>query len=183
MTAESTEAPGLETGHTAVEEKRREMITLEICFLGFIAVITLIAFVKAMGYAIVSSRTPFVIMVPLFILTVVQAYRLAKRRHEVALGSQIRNALSGGHPHFRKVVAMCGWMAGLLALIVAFGHFVGLMVFSLALMWFVAREKLWVSLLVAAVTTLGLFLLFELAFDVELYRGLLFRYFAGYRDF
>ena len=51
------------------EEETREHLankqTLEIAFLAFIGLVVLWAFVEALSYQLVSSRTPFVIMAPL----------------------------------------------------------------------------------------------------------------------
>jgi len=91
-------------------------------------------------------------------------------------------ALRGKAAHLNAVVAMCGWMLGLMALIVALGHYVGLLVFSFALM-IRGDETRRMAGIIAIVTTGLIYLVFEYGFDVELYRGLLFRYFAGYRDF
>jgi hypothetical protein len=53
----------------------------------------------------------------------------------------------------------------------------------LFLMNVLGREKLMLSLIVSAVATALIVLLFEKGFNIELYRGLLFRYMAGYKVF
>ena len=49
-----------------------DLLTLEICFLGLVGLVVVAAFIEALGYKLVSSRTPFVIMAPLLILIAVQ---------------------------------------------------------------------------------------------------------------
>ncbi|KMK65041.1 hypothetical protein [Puniceibacterium sp. IMCC21224] len=164
-------------------ERRKGLITLEICFLAFIGVLVFAAFLEATSYSIVSSRTPFVIMVPLFALIVVQGYRLGKRREDSDFVTQLRRVCGGGHAHFSKVLSMCCWMVALMVLILIFGHLVGIAAFSFALMWWVAKEKFLLAACVAVGTTFALYVLFEIGFDVELYKGMIYRYFAGYRLF
>jgi hypothetical protein len=159
------------------------MLTLEICFLGLIAAVVLWAFVEALGYALVSSRTPFVIMVPLFVLIVIHARRLFKVRGQADFGHSLRRALAGGVPHLNKVVSLSLGMLALLALITVFGHYAGILAFAFFLMYRSAGEKLVLAAMVAVGTTLAIYVVFELIFDIDLYRGLVLRYFAGFRDF
>jgi hypothetical protein len=171
----------------SLEEARQEshvanLLTLEICFLAVVGLVVVAAFFEALTYQLVSSRTPFVIMAPLFLLIVIHAKRLYSVRDRANLGERLGNALRGKVAHLNAVVAMGGWMTGLLALIVALGHYIGLLVFCFALM-IKGDETRRLSATIAIVTTGLIFLVFEYGFDVELYRGLLFRYFAGYRDF
>jgi hypothetical protein len=48
------------------------------------------------------------------------------------------------------------------------------------LMYLVAEEKLSLSLIVSISVTVIIYLLFELLFNIELYRGLIYRIWAGY---
>ncbi|MBD3677929.1 MAG: hypothetical protein HUJ27_05930 [Rhodobacteraceae bacterium] len=164
------------------EAKLANMLTLEIVFLAVVGLVVIAAFFEALSYQLVSSRTPFVIMVPLFLLIVIHARRLFKVRQYADFGHRLRMALRGEVPGVNKVAAMSGWMAGLLVLIMALGHYAGLLIFSFFLMWR-AGERFKLAATVAVVSTVMIFVVFEFGFDVELYRGLLFRYFAGYRDF
>lgn len=159
------------------------LLTLEICFLALVGVVVLAAFLEALSYQLVSSRTPFVIMVPLAILLVFHARRLAKHRAEADFGHRLKLALSGELPAFNKVVAMSGWLLALLAMVIVLGHYAGIAIFAFVLMRVLGRQELRLSLVVTAVATFMLFLIFEIGFDVELYRGLIFRYLTGYRDF
>jgi tripartite tricarboxylate transporter TctB family protein len=164
-------------------EKRGAHYALEICFLGFIGVIVVLAFIEALSYKIVSSRTPFVIMVPLLILIAVQARRLWRVRDQFHPGRRILIALKGEHRTFNKVVGFSGWMVVMVLIITVFGHYAGMFLFCVILMRFVADETWMMALLVAAGTTLFIYGVFEFIFNVDLYRGLVLRWFLGYRDF
>jgi len=159
------------------------MLTLEICFLGFVGLVVVAAFLEALSYQLVSSRTPFVIMAPLFVLIVVHAARLYRHRDEADFGHRLRLALAGGAPALNKVLKVCLWLVLMMVVIVGLGHYAGLAVFCLVLMWRLGKIPFLVSLAVTIGTVLTIFIVFEVAFDVELYRGLFFRWLAGYRDF
>ncbi|SLN63701.1 Tripartite tricarboxylate transporter TctB family protein [Roseivivax jejudonensis] len=176
-------APATQTGHAPDDDRRANMLSLEIVFLAFVGIVILIAFFEALTYQLVSSRTPLVIMVPLVALIAVQARRIWVRREDSDLRGRIGMALAGRATELNKVLAFCGWMIGLLVSIVAVGHYVGMFGFCVALMRGVARESWMLTLLVSAATVLAIFLIFEVGFNVELYRGLFFRYLMGYRDF
>ncbi|MCG6901251.1 MAG: hypothetical protein LJE68_01085 [Rhodobacter sp.] len=158
-------------------------LTLEICFLAVVALVVVAAFFEALTYQLVSSRTPFVIMVPLFVLIVIQARRLFRVRGKADFGGRVRLALAGKVPDLNKVLVMSGWMVVLLTLIVVLGHYAGILIFAFVLMRVLAKERLVLAVTVAVVTTAIIFCIFEIGFNVELYRGLVWRYFAGYRDF
>ncbi len=160
-----------------------DMLTLEIVFLALVGLVVVAAFFEALTYQLVSSRTPFVIIAPLIVLIVVHGVRLYRHRDEAEVGQRLQTALRGGMAGLNKVLAICLWLVLLLVIIVALGHFVGLAVFTFMLMWRAGGVPLVMSLVVSAGTVVFIYLVFELAFDLELYRGLLFRWLAGYRDF
>ena len=164
-------------------ERRGAHFAAEICFLAFIGIIVVWAFIEALSYKIVSSRTPFVIMVPLLILITIHAGRLWKVRDEFHPGRRISSAIRGDNPIFSKIVVFSGWMVFLVGIITVCGHLVGVFVFCLILMRFVADESWELTLIGAAGTTLFLFTVFEFIFNIDLYRGLVLRWFLGYRDF
>ena len=173
------EAPARGAGEAQLANR----LTLEICFLLVIGIVVVAAFFEALTYKLVSSRTPFVIMVPLFVLIVIHARRLFRVRKHADFIHRLKLAMEGSVPAFNKVVAMSGWMAALLAMIMVLGHYAGILIFGFILMRLVAKESLVMSLAVTVITTALIFVLFEIGFNVELYRGLVWRYFAGYRDF
>lgn len=169
--------------HEPGETTRNDLFILELCFLIFLLVVVTIAFFEAMTYKIVSSRTPFVIMVPLLILLVVQLVRSARTSGDQTLVERTMRALRGRNTNFRKINSLAGWIVALGVTIQIFGHYIGIAGFMFLMMWMVAKQKLKISIVVTLVTTGVIYLLFEQGFDIELYRGMFFRYLAGYRVF
>lgn len=165
------------------QRRQGNLFALEICFLAFIAIITAAAFLEALTYKLVSSRTPFVIMVPLLILILIHARRLWGVRSGFHPRARISEALAGRTVTFNKVLGISGWMVGMVLMILVFGHYAGVFLFCLILMRFLAGETWMLTLLTAAGTTLFIFGVFEFIFDIDLYRGLIIRYFLGFRDF
>lgn len=168
-----------DTGEVTLANK----LTLEICFLALIGLIVVAAFFEALTYKLVSSRTPLVIMVPLFALILIHAWRLFKVRGHSNFRERVGLALSGRMPDLNKVVSMSLWMCVLLVLIAVLGHYVGIFLFGFVLMRMLERESLWMAISVSVSMTVIIYIVFEMGFDVGLYRGLLWRYFKGYNDF
>lgn len=175
--AEAAEQDARSKNHLA------NMLTLEICFLALVGLVIVAAFFEALTYKLVSSRTPLVIMVPLFGLILFHGIRLWGVRQQANLGQRLRLAITGGVPWLNKVVILSLSLFVLIFLITTVGHFVALAVYMFGLMWYLAGERLWLASLVALGTTAALYVLFEIGFDVEMYQGLIYRWFAGYRDF
>lgn len=167
----------------AEQARRGNLFALEICFLAFIGILVVFAFFEAMTYKIVSSRTPFVIMVPLLVLIAIHAGRLWRARAEFNPQLRISTALRGGNQTFNKVIGFAGWLVALVLIITVFGHYAGIFLFCVIMMRFVAGEDWKLVLLVAAGTTLFIYGVFEFIFNIDLYRGLVLRWFLGYRDF
>ncbi len=175
-----------ETSPEAVEAAKTRhgnMFALEICFLAFIAVVTVAAFFEALTYKLVSSRTPFVIMAPLFVLIVIHARRLWRVREEFDVKARLSSALGGRTPGFNGVLGISAWMVALVLMILILGHYAGIFLFCAILMRFLAGESWGLTILTAAATTLFIFGVFEYIFNIDLYRGLIVRYFLGFRDF
>lgn len=178
------------TGETSPEAERAKelervnnMFVLEVCFLAVLGIVVLAAFIEAMTYPLVSSRTPFVIMVPLLGLIAFQSRRLLRVPDKPRIRRRVGIAVNGGSHLFRKVMGMLGWFVMLMALIVVAGHYVGIAAFVLLLTAYAGREKLMLAIILTVATTLILYVVFEHGFNIELYRGLIWRYYAGYRVF
>ena len=165
------------------QERRGNLYALEICFLAFVGIVVVFAFLEATTYKIVSSRTPFVIMVPLLVLIAIHARRLWGIRAEFHPRNRISAALNGGNGTLNKVVGFSGWLVGLVIIITVLGHYAGILLFCVIMMRFLAAEKWVLTLMVAAGSTLFIYGVFEFVFNIDLYRGLAIRYFLGYRDF
>ena len=162
---------------------RTGLQALEVIFLGAVGLVVLAAFITAFRYKLVSSRTPFVIMVPLLALIGVQAQRLLRQGAARHLAPHLRAAFAGDHAAFGKLWRLAAAFLGLMLVIVVFGHMIGIVAFMLLLTLGMARERPLTGVLVTAGAALAIFLLFEYGFGIGLYRGLLFRWLAGYHDF
>ncbi len=183
MTHETSDAPDLDHADEADRiEHRGNLLTLEAVFLSVVAAVTVVAFVQALGYQLVSSRTPLVIMAPLMILIVIHARRLLRLRESLGVRDRIAVALRGRNETLNKAAGFSGWMVALVVAITVLGHYVAIFGFCLILM-LRAGERWLLSLIVAAGATLFIWGVFEVAFNIDLYRGLIVRYFLGYRDF
>ncbi len=176
-----TEKPEIQ--EPAERDRRNRLYTLEVCFLAFVGLVVVLALLEATTYKIVSSRTPFVIMIPLLILIAIQARRLWSVRSEFDARARIAGAFAGRDVTLNKVVGFSAWMVGLVLIIVVFGHYAGIFLFCAILMRFLAGESWPLTLVVAAGTTLFIYGVFEFIFNIDLYRGLIIRWFLGYRDF
>jgi hypothetical protein len=153
--------------------------TLELYFIGVVSLIVIAAFISALGYEIVSARTPIVIMVPLIILIGVQLVRAIKASRVVDVSSVLSSVAKGNSKKFNRVAGFIGWMALLLALIIVAGHYAGIAILMFILLRLVSKEEILFSLALSAGVTIVIFLLFELGFDIELHRGAIFRIWAG----
>ena len=165
--------------HSNATEKK--YLALEFCFSIFVSIIVLSAFIACLTYDFVSARTPIVILVPLLVLSGIQLTRAWKAAAgEIHLIADLSNVFSFKNKEFNGIAGFFGWMIFLLILIFVTGHYVGAAVFMFFLMHLVAEEKLSLSIIVSVVTTIIIFMLFEHLFNIELYRGLIFRIWAGY---
>ncbi len=120
------------------------------------------------------------ILVPLLILTGIQLKRVWGKSEL----SEVKNGLAAvfklHSKEFNGIAGFFLWMIFLIILIFVTGHYVGIAVFMFFLMNLVAEEKLSVSLIISTVVTLIIYMLFEHLFNIELYRGLIFRIWMGF---
>jgi hypothetical protein len=162
------------------EQGKSTNTTLEVCFTIVIGILVAAAFLRSLTYDFVSARTPLVILVPLLILTGIQL----KRSWGNSNLSEIKNALSMvfklKNREFNGIAGFFLWMIFLLILIFVTGHYVGIAVFMFFLMNMVSEEKFSLSLIITIGVTVVIYLLFEHLFNIELYRGLIFRIWMGY---
>lgn len=161
-----------------MSEKKK---TLELCFSIFVGILVLAAFISALTYDFVSARTPIFILIPLLILAGLQIKRswdTLSEEDDIKL--DLIKVLSLKNKEFNGITGFFGWMVFLLVLIFITGHYVGIAVFMFFLMNMVAEEKLSLSVIVSIVVTIIIYMLFEHLFNIELYRGLIFRIWSGY---
>jgi hypothetical protein len=178
-----TDTPPKSEHHEDGSKVRSTSYALETVFLGLMFFVIMAALFEAFSYKLVSSRTPFVIMVPLLALIVFHAARLLSRDVWQELKFHLRSAVRGQYNAFNKLAALAATFFGMGAIIVVFGHAIGIFTFMVFLMKVLGREKLLLSLIVSSVATGIIILLFEKGFNIELYRGLIFRFMAGYKIF
>ncbi len=152
--------------------------TLELCFIAIVSLIVVAAFISALGYEFVSARTPIVIMVPLIILIGAQFVRVIRAAGTVDVSSVLLAVVNGSNKTFNRAAGFIGWMALLLTLIVVAGHYAGIAIVMFVLLRLIAKEEMLFSLVLTVGVTVVIFLLFELGFDIELHRGVIFRILA-----
>jgi len=153
---------------------------LELCFITLIGLAVIGSFVAALSYDFISARAPFVVMVPLLVLVGVQINRTRKQTGAGSLVTELSMVCRGQCSEFNTVAGFIALMVLLLLLIYLAGHYVGISVFMLVLLRFVAREKWLLSLSLTCGVTSLIYMLFEHGFNIELYRGYAFRLLAGY---
>ena len=164
----------------AEELAARRKAALELVFISFVGVVVLGGFIAALTYDFVSARAPLVIMVPLLLLIGVQVKRMLRMPHSRHVMAEAASALTGGNRNFTSVAGFIGVMALLLLLIYVAGHYIGIAVFMFVLLRVVSGERWMLSILITVGVTAVIFVLFEYGFNIELYRGYVYRLFAGY---
>lgn len=174
---------GADADEASDQQAISEKVTLELCFMSIVGAILMAAFIRSLSYDIVSARAPIVILVPLLILVGVRIHHLWKTSQAGGIKRALSRLASGRNEQYAKAAEFFGWTVLLLAFIYIGGHYAGIAVFMFILMKEVSEEKVVLSVSVTAGVTLALFLLFELGFEIELYRGLIYRIWAGYEVF
>lgn len=161
----------------------RRKTVLELCFISLLGIAVLGAFIAALTYDFVSARAPLFIMVPLLLLIGVQFNRTRKQAHARDLFAEASLAVKGENSNFNSVAGFVGLMILLLLLIYVAGHYVGISVFMFVLLRWVSKEHPILSLLIAVSVTVLIYFLFEHGFNIELYRGYIFRLLSRYELF
>lgn len=163
-----------------MDKETKDKSTLELFFISLTGLFVLGGFIAALRYDIVSARTPLCIMVPLLVLIGVQFNRTRKKAHLEAVSSDLSRIVRGRNDNFNSVAGFIGWMGLLLLSILVAGHYAGIAVFMFVLLHFVSKENLRLSLLISIGVTAIIYLLFEHGFNIELYRGLVYKSWSGY---
>lgn len=154
--------------------------TLELCVSIGVGLLVLVAFISSLTYDFVSARAPLVILVPLLLLSFMQIKRAWHGAKETDLMADLGNTLRLKNSNFNGIAGFFGWVVYLSILIYVAGHYAGILIFMFFLMHLVAEEKLSLSLITSVVVTVVIYMLFEHLFNIELYRGLIYRVWAGY---
>jgi hypothetical protein len=178
-TALATQQSATDTGQG---DKGKHKI-LEICFIAIVGIVMTTAFLQALTYDFIAARAPIVILVPLLILAGFHARQSYIAARDMNISAALMQIASGHNKTFNSVAKFCGWMIFLLILILVTGHYAGICVFMFILLNFTANERTSLSLSVAGGVTLFIYILFEQVLEMELYRGLIYRIWAGYSVF
>ena len=154
--------------------------TLELIFVVLIGLAVSAALVAALGYAFVSARTPLVILVPLLILIGAQINRTKKATNATTIMSDLSQVMKGKNRKFNMIAGMVGLIVLLMLVIFFAGHYVGVATFMYILINVISKESKLLSVLVSIGITAILFVLFEIGFNIELYRGLIYNFLSDY---
>ena len=162
------------------DEVTENNTTLELFFVVLIGLAFVAAFFAALNYDFVSARTPLVILVPLLILIGAQINRTRKATNAKAIKSSLSRVAAGKDRKFNLVAGMSGWIVMLMLLIFFAGHYVGVATFMYVLLNVISKESKLLSALVSTGVTAILYVLFEIGFNIEMYRGLIYNFLSGY---
>jgi len=165
-------------GNSAADFEAQRRITLELLFIIFVAITTIGAFIAALTYDFVSARAPLCILVPLLILIGIQFNRTRRKAGIDSLQVGVSRVVQGKDRNFNRVSGFIGLMTVLLLLIYVAGHYVGISLFMFVMLYWLSNERLYLSLAIAVGVTVGIYFLFEHVFNIELYRGFIFRLLA-----
>lgn len=157
------------------DSKAERKAVLELVFTSLLGMAVLGGFVSALSYDFVSARAPLFIMVPLMILVGLQINRCRRQIAARKLLLSLSKVARGKNKKFNSVFFFAAAMLILLLLIYVAGHYAAISLFMLVLFRKVSGESWKLSLLVTLAVTVFLYALFELGFNIELYRGYLFR--------
>ena len=162
----------------SLEEKRKA--ALELCFITLVGLAVMAGFFAALTYDFISARVPLFVMVPLLLLIFVQINRTRRQTRGRNVLAELSLAFSGQNSEFNAVAGFVGLMVLLLLLIYVAGHYVGISVFMLTLLRLISKESWALSLTITVVVTALIYMLFEHGFNIELYRGYVFRMLSLY---
>lgn len=162
------------------DEAAQKSVVLELVFISFVGVVVVGALIAALNYDFVSARAPLVIMVPLLILIAMQFNKIRRQAGHDVLRNQFNHAFKGRNSKFNSVLQFIAYMTLLLLLIYVAGHYVAISVFMFVLMYWISRERPILALLVSVGVTVLIYILFEHGFNIELYRGYIFKLLGRY---
>ncbi len=162
------------------DEVTENNTTLELFFTVLIGLAFVAALIAALNYDFVSARTPLVILVPLLILIGAQINRTWKATNARAIKASLSRVVAGKDRKFNMAAGMSGWIIMLMLLIFFAGHYVGVATFMYILLNVISKESKLLSALVSTGVTAILYVLFEIGFNIELYRGLIYNFLSGY---
>ena len=169
--------------NNAEVNKQPSVKPLEMYLVSAAGIVFTMALLAAMSYDTLPARTPVFILLPLLILTVLQINRTRILTANGPSSTKSTRPVFGRENQLGKVLQIFIWTVLLLGLIVIAGHYAGIVMFMFLLLKVVSKKEVTLALAIAASVTLVLYILFEIVFDIELYRGLVYRIINGYKLF
>jgi TctA family transporter len=155
----------------------------ELYFIVTAGLFFIAAFLAALSYEFIPASTPVFILIPLLILTGVQINRTRIAVKSRRASGELTESTTAQNSQLIKAMEFVAWTVLLLVLIIVAGHYAGVAAFMFILLKNASQKDPVFAMAVAASITLVLFVLFEIGFDIELYRGLIYRALVGYKVF
>ena len=165
-----------------LEHKNRHKAS-ELLFVALMAIMVIASLIAMSGYSFVAARPPLVIAIPLLILILIHGLKLYLRPPSIAILRELELLFLGGNNDTYRVIAIFAWMILFLMFVIIFGHYPGMCVFIFMLMKFVSTETTKLAVSVSLGTTGFIYLLFTFILEINLYSGLVYRFYKGYQIF
>jgi hypothetical protein len=156
---------------------------LEVIFVSLLLLALVAALFEALTYRMVAARPPLIIIGVSLLLVFFHGRRLYKDFAGISLKIELPKSFVDKDSTLRKVSLVIGFMFLLVAGMVTVGQNIAVGVFIFALMYFVSKERLMLSLQVSLGTVVTIYLLFEWLLEIELYRGIIYLLLTGHRIF
>lgn len=163
------------------ERKRKGGTDAIVAIVVFI--ISVAAFITALGYDPISARTPLICLIPLIILSFIQVIRSVKISGFKYIGMFFKDLFEGQNHEYKKITEITLWTIALSLFIFVAGQYVGMAIFLVMLLRFISKEKWLLISITTIVMVVVFYFLFEHIFEVQLYRGLIYRIWRGFDIF
>lgn len=153
---------------------------LEPVLIGLLLPLLLLALLVALQRGPGQAITPAAILAPLVVLCAWQFRRCRAQLRSVPLTTRGLRAAWDQAPALAEAARFAAWIGMLLLLILVAGHYGAVAAFTCYLLMRTHERDWSFALATAGCVTLGLYLIFEIALDIELYRGLMVRALQGF---
>ncbi|WP_052144863.1 tripartite tricarboxylate transporter permease [Halalkalibacter okhensis] len=176
----SNSVKGKITTENSLHTITKAIASKEILFVAVLGLIIFIAFIQALSYSMAAALAPYIVLTPLMILILIQSVRIFRVVSLKDVSKSITELFNWKNV---KMFSIILWMIILSLLIYTIGHYFGMILFLFTLFYFISKEKLRTSILLTICTVLAIYLVFEQIFNIELYRGIIYRIWQGYNIF
>lgn len=154
----------------------RRLLSTEVAFLCVVIALTTAAIAETLWKGRIDPTLPLIVALPLIALALAQL-----RRTVLLLRTQPAKSSAPWRPGPLPGLVATGALLWLGILFV--GHYVALFIFGAVLTGAAAGENWRIALPSSLLAVVALWLFFAHLMGIEMYDGLVYRYFAGYRDF